>query len=466
MRAVSQWSYERYRPAVHGADSIYICRVVPDKSAVSFWWKAAPAPECVAMLREKGSDAAWKKVERRDGMAVFDGLETDRDYEFRVVCGAAFSAIGYAHTGEAPGTVVNYLHPADPKYAFSGQHLCTPSLLRHPDGYLLASMDVFAANAPQNLTLIFRSDDNGGSWYHLTELFPCFWGKLFLHRGAVYMLSTSTEYGDLLIGKSSDGGKTFGTPTVLFRGSCNNRWAGWHKSAMPVISHRGRLWSGVEYGAHACGGHATCVISADENADLLDPASWVASDPLVFDPDWEGAAPGDTRGFIEGSAVVLPDGEIGEVLRYLMDKGTPNHGLVPILRGNTEQPEQAFRCERFVAFPGNNSKFDVLRDPQTGKYYTIFNRIFDPALIHARTVLSLGVSDDLQSWTVLTDLLDYSAEDPRAVGFQYVSFLFDGDDILYLCRTAVNHARNFHDTNYSTFHRIPNFRSISPKKHI
>ena len=116
-----------------------------------------------------------------------------------------------------------------------------------------------------------------------------------------------------------------------------------------------------------------------------------------------------------------------------------------------------------MAFPGNNSKFDVLRDPQTGKYYTIFNRIFDPTLIHARTVLSLAVSDDLQSWTVLTDLLDYSAEDPRAVGVQYVSFLFDGDDILFLCRTAVNHARNFHDTNYSTFHRIPDFRSISPK---
>lgn len=462
MKAVNQWSYERYRPAVHGNDSIYICRVVPDRYSVSLWWKNTPSKSCVAMLREKDSEAEWRTIDSIDGTAKFDGLDTDKDYEFYIKCGDAFSAVGYAHTGYAPGVVVNYLHPSDMKYSFSGQYLCTPSLLRHPDGYLLASMDLFGFNAPQNLTLIFRSDDNGESWYHLTELFPCFWGKLFMHRGDVYMLSTSTEYGDLLIGKSCDGGKTFCTPTVLFRGSSNNHWAGWHKSAMPVISHHGRLWSGVEYGAHSCGGHATCVISADENADLLDPTSWVASEPLVFDQSWEGAAQGDKRGFIEGSAVVLPDGEIGEVLRYLMDKGTPNHGYIPLLRGDIEHPEKAFVCERFVEFKGNNSKFDVLRDPQTGKYYTIFNRIFDPEQVHARTVLSLGVSDDLLSWTILADVLDASAEEPRAVGFQYVSFIFDGDDILFLCRTAINHARNFHDTNYSTFHRIPDFRSILP----
>jgi hypothetical protein len=49
-------------------------------------------------------------------------------------------------------------------------------------------------------------------------------------------------------------------------------------------------------------------------------------------------------------------------------------------------------------------------------------------------------------------------EDPADVGFQYVSFLIDGDDILYLCRTAINHAKNMHDSNYTTFHRIKQFR--------
>ena len=45
------------------------------------------------------------------------------------------------------------------------------------------------------------------------------------------------------------------------------------------------------------------------------------------------------------------------------------------------------------------------------------------------------------------------------LGFQYVSFEFDGGDIIYQSRTAFNGAHNFHDSNYATFHRIKDFRS-------
>ena len=48
--------------------------------------------------------------------------------------------------------------------------------------------------------------------------------------------------------------------------------------------------------------------------------------------------------------------------------------------------------------------------------------------------------------------------DVDKVGFQYVSFLIDGDDILYQSRTAFGYAHNFHDSNYATFHKIPSFR--------
>ena len=37
---------------------------------------------------------------------------------------------------------------------------------------------------------------------------------------------------------------------------------------------------------------------------------------------------------------------------------------------------------------------------------------------------------------------------------------FEGDDIIYVCRTAINNAHNFHDANYSTFHRIKDFRKL------
>ena len=108
------------------------------------------------------------------------------------------SRVRLARCGKSIGTVVNYLHPEDEAYGFSGHYLCSPSMVRHPDGFLLASMDVFAANHPQNLTLIFRSDDDGQTWHYVSELMPCFWGKLFIHKNELYMLSCSTEYGDLL----------------------------------------------------------------------------------------------------------------------------------------------------------------------------------------------------------------------------------------------------------------------------
>jgi len=61
---------------------------------------------------------------------------------------------------------------------------------------------------------------------------------------------------------------------------------------------------------------------------------------------------------------------------------------------------------------------------------------------------------------VARDLLDYRDHDANDVGFQYVDFMIEGNDILYLCRTAMNGAHNYHDANYQTFHRIKNFRNL------
>ena len=69
-------------------------------------------------------------------------------------------------------------------------------------------------------------------------------------------------------------------------------------------------------------------------------------------------------------------------------------------------------------------------------------------------------SSDLNKWNIVCDLLDFRDADKNKIGFQYVDFEIENDDIIYLCRTAINNAHNFHDANYSTFHRIKNFRSL------
>ena len=69
-------------------------------------------------------------------------------------------------------------------------------------------------------------------------------------------------------------------------------------------------------------------------------------------------------------------------------------------------------------------------------------------------------SKDLVKWELKKDLIDKRNEDSQKVGFQYIDFEFVGNDIVFLSRTAMNNAHNFHDANYSTFHRIENFRNI------
>ena len=48
-------------------------------------------------------------------------------------------------------------------------------------------------------------------------------------------------------------------------------------------------------------------------------------------------------------------------------------------------------------------------------------------------------------------------------GFQYVDWVFDGDDIIAVSRTAFPETRGLparqHDANFLTFHRISNFRN-------
>ena len=113
-----------------------------------------------------------------------------------------------------------------------------------------------------------------------------------------------------------------------------------------------------------------------------------------------------------------------------------------------------------MPFPGNYSKFMIKYDDISKKYYSIATRVYDRQYTSDRNLLSFVCSDDLKEWRVICDLHDHRHEDRQKVGFQYVDFEMEGDDIIYLCRTAINQAQNFHDANYSTFHRIENFRKL------
>lgn len=462
MKGHNGWSYAPYKPFLFETGDIYICRIVPDVDSIHFEWLGDQDVEYQVFLREKEEGVFACCGTAKGNEYTIEGLAEKRDYEFYITTGEKKSCIRLARTGKTVGTVVNYLHPEDKAYSFSGNYLCSPSLVKYPDGTLLASMDLFELNAPQNLTLIYRSDDNGETWHYVSELFPCFWGKMFLHKGELYMLAVSTEYGDLLIGKSADKGKTFDTPTVLLRGTGNNRGAGVHKNPQNVVYYQGRIYETLEWGSWGCAyKHAAMVMSCDENDDLLVAENWHFTPPVVYDPTWEGVAKGFANATLEGTLCVNPAGELMNVMRYQTTvHSEPKYGLVLQYRVNDQDPDAPLEYSHATKFQANCSKFMIKYDAVSKKYYSIASRILSDDGIGNRNLLSLMGSDDMEHWEVITDLLDYRHADPAKVGFQYVDFEFDGNDIIYLCRTAMNHAHNFHDANYSTFHRVEDFRKL------
>lgn len=457
MKGCTSWSYSPYRPPLYEVGEPYICRIVPYETSIRFEWLATVGESYSVFYRKRDEGDFLFLADTDKSFYVIEGLEPDTDYEFYVSRGDKKSRVRLARCGVSVGCAVNYLHPDDTAYSFSGRYICSPSFVRHPDGYLLASMDLYAHAHPQNLTLIFRSDDDGKSWSYVSELMPCFWGDLFVHNGALYMLACSTEYGDLLIGRSDDGGKTFSAPVCLLRGANGKDGStGVHKNPQNFLLHKGRLYRSMEWGSWGNKeyGHAAMVASFSVDSDPLDPNSWSFSEPAPFPcdhPDFIGM-PANTM-TIEGTLTVDPEGRLLNIMRF----GKYHKAIV--YEVNTEDPEAKLTYLRQMDFPANYSKFTIKYDGKSGYYYTICTRVWDETKTSARNLLSFMRSRDLESWELVLDIFDYRDCDEKKIGFQYVVFEIEGDDVIFLCRTAINGANSFHDSNYSTFHRIRNFRT-------
>lgn len=459
MKPVKSWSFRPYTE-LHKPErglSPYICRLAPGKNrfTVDFIDNGAPLDDHLVYWRKRGEGDFMPVRPDRRGDFFTAQIDCDElcDYEvYAERSDGTRSSVRLVRTGEVPGRVINYLHPEDNEYLFSGRYLCSPSILKLPDGNILASMDVFDAGLAQNLTIIYRSTDGGETFEYLTELFPCFWGKLFLAGGKLYMLGCSREYGDLLIGRSDDGGANWTMPTVLFRGANLSQECGNHRAPMQVEISHGLVMTDVQYGAWSKGIFCDYVISAPENSDLLDPDSWTASECWNPKEHPEAAIKGVIGG-IEGCVVTAPDGRVYDILRYA-------YGKLLKLGFDPDDREGRLSFEGLIDCPVTQSKVDIIYDKKSALYWMIGSYKLDEPLTN-RNLLSLLCSPDLDHWTLVKHLIDCRYEDRNKVGFQYVSFEIDGDDIIYQSRTAYNCAHNFHDSNYATFHRIKDFRGLA-----
>ena len=385
-----------------------------------------------------------------------------------------------------PGVIV--ADSPDPQTVFLG----SPSLLVLPDGTYLVSHDFFGHNAGSKLhtARIFASYDKGLSWKQLAHFKDSLWGSLFYHNHAVYHLGTNREYGEIILRKSTDGGHTWTEPRNQNSGILSTPEDGmFHTASVPIYQWGGRIWSSFEEYTGPDGKWSglyfkSLVISAREDSDLLQAKNWIFSNRIPFRSEW---LPGPRNGWLEGNVIAKPDGTLVNILRVNDDPPSPSQEdrehtgyAAGIPRFETaafteiRDPQTVtFNPEKnFFHFPGSQSKFTIRYDSQSKRYWSLVNKITNPILNYTnrnhpraqRNVIMLTSSPDLLHWTEHCIVLRWGQgqvlTNRSNHGFQYIDWQFEGNDIIAVSRTGWG-GFNIHNSNYITFHRIKNFRTLT-----
>ena len=367
---------------------------------------------------------------------------------------------------KVPGNIVTH-SPAS-----SGQYLGSPSIAVLPNGDYVASHDFFGPKSAEHVSAIsrvFRSADKGKTWKQVSEINGQFWSKLFVHQGNLYLMGTNRHHGNTIIRKSTDNGTTWTTPSDGNNGLLKE--GEYHCAPMPLVEHNGKLWRAMEDAAGPPKQwgkrYSAFVMSIPLDADPMIAANWTSSSIMRFDSTYLN---GHFTGWLEGNAVLAPDGNIVDILR--VDDKTTLEEKAAIVKISGDGKTATFDPNKdFIPFPGGSKKFAIRYDPKSKLYWTITNYIPDevkaanptksPASI--RNSQALFSSTDLRTWEFRKQLLRHS--DVAKHGFQYVDWLFEGKDIILLSRTAfedgLGGAHNNHDANFMTFHRIKNVRKMA-----
>lgn len=324
--------------------------------------------------------------------------------------------------------------------------LANPSLIVMRNGDYLAA--VSGAVCTNGGASIWRSVDKGEHWSELSSGFDVNRYSLFELQGSIYLLGMNTRgAGATRIYKSSDNGATW--TTSLFAGQ------GGQDAPSEVDIGNGRIWKA------AYSGHGPGFYSAPTNANLMLESSWTLSAArfgTVTLANGQKFRPGN-----EGTLLKSKEGIFYNLGRDHVYR--PGDGWKPGI--TTIQPDlndltkttwdPSYAGPRL---PGNeNGKCTALYDPVSGLYWALTSGKFrrELNLYSARDVA--GKIGDFQFRATI--LRGYSFNE----GFNYPFMQFDGEDLVFVSRTAWDTHRGtatrWHNGNLFTFHRIKDFRKLA-----
>ena len=358
-----------------------------------------------------------------------------------------------------PGTVLDHqpLTYAHPFTVTPAVFISDPEILVLPNGDYIAAhaLASWGSNDKESgITTIFRSSDKGATWATNGIYNGILRGSFFLQNGALYFFGAknngSTNWPTAVIMESTNNGLTWTTAAfTALRGSAT--------PVNPVVLSN-RLW-------YSCD---TEMVSATASSNLMVEASWIwkSGFSATQHPEWRSE--GQEIG--EGQVVASP--ELGG---FSLSR-VKQHAMAALSRINLATGVISFNpTNDFVSLPGGEKKFGAAYDPVSGLFFVLSNPVLPVhynsglALDMIRNTAAVLSSKDLRNWKVEKIFL-YSSDVSRD-GFGYLNFDFDDTNMVIAARTAFpvqagSDPERGHDSNLLTFHRLNDFRHLSPNHYL
>jgi len=324
--------------------------------------------------------------------------------------------------------------------------LANPNLIVLSNGDYLASIS--GAKTRRGGSAVWRSVDKGGHWTLVHDGFAVNRYSMFELHGSLYLLGMNTKgRGETRIYKSSDNGATW--TTSVFAG-----YGGQDAPSQVDIAHE-RIWKS------AYSGRGPGFFSAPVNANLMRESSWtlsVARYGTVALANGQKFRPGNEVSLIKTGSGVLYSLGRDSVYR-------PGDGWKPGI--TTIQPDlndlTKTKWDPTYAgprLPGNeNGKCTARYDPVSRQYWALTSgKVRRTLNLYSARDMAGKIGDFEFRATILRG---YSFNE----GFNYPFMQFDGDDIIFVSRTAWETHRGtaarWHNGNLFTFHRIRAFRKLA-----
>ena len=393
----------------------------------------------------------------------------------------------------------------------------TPGICRLDSGRLVATCDLGGSGVKGPRGRIFVSDDHGKTWRKTGE-FPLCHARPFTAGGRLYVLGHRGSLGAL---SSDDGGETWSATETLAEGrwhqsACNVWYAKGNvylvmERTVPRSDGRPCWWDVCSL--------EPVLMRAKETDDLTKRESWTFAESFCFDSlfggkdpqldyvgipwyttisdycsktdgKWKvsipkGKAKSSPLGWLETNVVQIMDPNHvwydpdGNTFHLFMRTNTSGAGYAAMAKV-VEQPDGTMktmlecapsgRKMLYLPFPGGQMRFHVLWDDKTRLYWLLSTQATDTLCRHDRLPkgrfnlpyderqrMQLSFSRNMVDWC-FAGLVAAGASVPESR--HYASMAIDGDDLVVLSRSGSPQARNPHDGDMITFHRISDFRSL------